>query len=323
MAGGPPSRFTQWASAALTHVGWFVATLVGAVVVAQSLVSLAPGDAIDLLPNAEEVRATLAAEWGLDAPLPVRLLRTLGGLATGDLGVSLAYQPGRPVAELVADAGSRSLGLLLPALALGMGLAVALGAWSARRPGRALTRAVQAVSVLPAFLAAFLLVTGLNALTWSLIQAGHIERPEWFALPDQAGPVRTTLAVVVLAVASGSLAEQHAACETEFGRLVNAPFVEAARARGAPVWPHLLVNALPPLLDLAASRGAGLLGGLVVVEKVLLFNGAGALLWEACLKRDFPVAVGVTLAAAAVVAALRLGADLLRIAVDPRLRSAR
>lgn len=321
MAGGPPSRFTQWASAALTHVGWFVATLVGAVVVAQSLVSLAPGDAIDLLPNADEVRETLAAEWGLDAPLPVRLARTVGGLATGDLGVSLAYQPGMPVAGLVADAGLRSLGLLLPALTLGMGLAVALGAWSARRPG-GLTRVVQAVSVVPAFLAAFLLVTGINALTWSLIEAGRIERPEWFALPDQAGPVRTTLAVVVLAVASGSLAEKHAVCETEFGRLARAPFVEAARARGAPVWPHLLVNALPPLLDLAASRGAGLLGGLVVVEKVLLFNGAGALLWEACLKRDFPVAVGVTLAAAAVVAALRLGADLLRIAVDPRLRSA-
>lgn len=322
MTARPPSRFGQWARAAAVHLAGFLATVVGATVLVQALIALAPGDAIDLLPNAAEVRETLAAEWGLDRPLPERILRSVTGLATGDLGVSLAYRPGAPVAGLVAQTAGQSLRLFAPGLGLGLVLALGLGAWTATRGGT-LTRAVQAVSVVPGFLAAFLLVTGLNAGTWALLEAGRIGRPDWFALPDTPSALRTALAVVVLAVASGGLAELHAACDAELGRLVRAPFVEAARARGAPTWPHLLTNVLPPVLDLAASRGAALLGALVVVEKVLLFNGAGALLWQACLQRDVPLAVGVTVAAAAVVAALRLAADLLRIAVDPRLRGAR
>ncbi|RME21437.1 MAG: ABC transporter permease, partial [Deltaproteobacteria bacterium] len=63
-----------------------------------------------------------------------------------------------------------------------------------------------------------------------------------------------------------------------------------------------------------------LVGGLIVIEKVLLLNGAGALLWDACLKRDHPLAMGLALAAAFAVAASRLGVDLGRILLDPRLR---
>jgi ABC-type dipeptide/oligopeptide/nickel transport system permease component len=66
---------------------------------------------------------------------------------------------------------------------------------------------------------------------------------------------------------------------------------------------------------------AALLGTVVVVEKLLLLNGAGAMLWQACARRDFPLASGITQAAAALVALVRLGAELARIALDPRARA--
>jgi len=75
-----------------------------------------------------------------------------------------------------------------------------------------------------------------------------------------------------------------------------------------------------PLATLAAGRVGFLVGGLVVVEKVLLLNGAGALMWDACLKRDYPLAMGLAIAAAAIVAVANLVADLVRFSVDPRLR---
>lgn len=299
----------------------FVATVVGAVCLVQLLLALAPGDAIDLLPNAEELRPVLAAEWGLDKPLPERLATTLGRMVRGDLGTSLTWRPGASVAELVGDTGLRSLALLVPALLLGVGLAVALGALSARGGDR-LLRVVRLVSVVPAFLAAYVAVTALNAGVWTMLERGLIERPDWFALPDTPSAVRTALAVVVLAVASGALTEMHAACDAELRRLRAAPFVEAARARGAPAWPVLLHNLLPPLVDIAASRAAWLLGSLVVVEKLLLFSGAGAALWQACRLRDYPVAIGITVVAALVVAGARLAADIARLALDPRLREA-
>lgn len=317
----PPARGPAVVRAVVGRLLGFVGTVVGAVVLVEGALALAPGDAIDLLPNGDELREGLAREWGLDRPVPERLVRTLARLAHGDLGTSLTWRPGAPVAELVADTSLRSLGLLLPALVVGVAAAAGLAAWSARG-GASRLRIVQLFSVTPAFLAAWLLVTGLNAGTWSLLERGVIDRPSWFALPDTPSFLRTALAVAVLAVASGGLTEMHAACDAELRRLRAAPFVAAAAARGAPTWPVLLRNLAPALADIAASRVAWLLGSLVVVEKILLFNGAGAALWQACRLRDFPVAVGYALVAAACVAAARLVAELVRLALDPRLRSA-
>ena len=126
--------------------------------------------------------------------------------------------------------------------------------------------------------------------------------------------------LVVLAVGSGSLAEVHAALEDEIVRIRNAPFVDAALARGAPIAPHVLLNLLPPLTTIMANRTAFFVGGLVVVEKVLLLNGAGSMLWQACGARDYPLAMGLAIVAAAVVCATRLMGDVLRVGVDPRLR---
>ncbi|MFN7142706.1 MAG: ABC transporter permease subunit [Myxococcota bacterium] len=315
------TRFAPGVSAVGSRVASFAATVLGAVLLVELLLALAPGDAIDLLPNGEELRPVLAAEWGLDRPLPERLVATVARMARGDLGTSLTWRPGAPVTTLVADTGLRSLALLAPALGLAVLLAVTLGAWSARG-GTRLLRVVQGVSVVPAFLAAYVLVTGLNAATWALVERGTIQRPDWFALPDTPSGLRTALAIGVLAIASGGLTEMHAACHAELSRLRAAPFVEAARARGEPTWPIVLHNLVPPLADIAASRAAWLLGSLVVVEKLLLFSGAGAALWQACRLRDYPVAIGITVVAALVVAGTRLCADLLRLAVDPRLREA-
>ncbi len=285
----------------------------------QLLLSLAPGDPVDLVPGGEEVRAGLEAEWGLDAPVLVRYGRYLARAATGDLGTSLTWRPGAPVADLVWPAAARSLGLAVPAVGLALVTGVLL-AWATagRRSWR--RRIVQALSIGPVFLLAFVAVTVLNETTWTLVERGLVARPSWFALPDTASGLRTALAIVVLAVGSGSLAEVHAALEDEIVRIRNAPFVDAALARGAPIAPHVLLNLLPPLTTIMANRTAFFVGGLVVVEKVLLLNGAGSMLWQACGARDYPLAMGLAIVAAAVVCATRLMGDLLRVGVDPRLR---
>ena len=61
-------------------------------------------------------------------------------------------------------------------------------------------------------------------------------------------------------------------------------------------------------------------GGLVILEKILLMNGIGAILWQSALERDYPLALGITLVTAAVVASLRLVGDVVRTAIDPRRR---
>lgn len=305
--------------AALLRALWFLATLAGAVLLVQILLHAAPGDPIDLLPNGAELRPRLEVEWGLDRPIGERVLRYLTAAAAGDLGTSLVVRPGTPVRELVGAAAWRSAGTLGPALLLGVGLSTALALWTrGRRPVARLV--LQLATTAPVFLLAYLLVLGLNEATWALVQAGRLDRPDWFALPDQPSAVRDALAISVLALGSGALGETHAALEEAVERILRSPFVTAARARGGGVAAVVLRNLVPPLLAVVAQRVAPLLGGLVIAEKVLLMNGAGALLWQACLQRDHPLAMGLGLAGALVVAGAQLLTDLTRLALDPRLR---
>jgi len=316
-----PARAGSWKLVfpVLRLVAVFMLTLAGAVLAIQLLLWASPGDPVDLVPNGEEIRAQLEAEWGLDQSLPERYVQFLGRAVRGDLGSSLTYRPGATVTELILPAAGRSLRLLIPALLLSMGLGLGLGLLTAGRSS-VVRRLAQVVSVAPVFLLAFVAVHLLNELAFYGMEAGWFGRPGWFALPDTDSVMKSSLAILVLAVGSGALAEVHAAVEDEVVRLRNATFVDAAVARGAPVWKHVLWNLLPPLATIAYGRAAFFVGGLVIVEKVLHLNGAGSMLWQACRLRDYPVALGITVLASAAVCGARLLGDLVRISVDPRLR---
>jgi peptide/nickel transport system permease protein len=300
-------------------LGTFLLTLLGSALLIQLLLWASPGDPIDLIPNGEEMRSALETEWGLGDPIWLRFLRFCTRALQGDLGHSLTYRPGAAVTELVLPAAARSMSLLVPALvltfALGFGLAYLLA-------GRAslLRHLVRAISVMPVFLLAFVLVLALNGAAWQGMSRGIIERPSWFALPDADSPMKLLLAVLAMAIGSGAVSEVQAACEDEIVRVRNSPFIDAAMARGAPLWRHVLPNLVAPLTAVVAGRAAFFVGGVIIAEKVLQLNGAGSMLWQACRMRDYPVAMGIALLASAVVCGARLAGDLLRVWVDPRLR---
>src|SRR5690606_10379529 len=143
--------------------------------------------------------------------------------------------------------------------------------------------------IAPVFLLAHLAVNLINEGTLGLIERGLIDRPEWFALPGQAGLFRTTLAIVLLAVGSGALAEVRAEAENALSTIRASGYVAAARARGERLLPHIALNLAVPLTTVASSRAAFFVGGLVILEKVLLLNGIGSILWQAAVLRDYPL----------------------------------
>ena len=200
-----------------------------------------------------------------------------------------------------------------------MGWGTAL-AW--RHSGRTswTQRSVQAVSLVPVFLAAHLIIDGLNRMTHAAVTAGWIARPGWFALPIEPSTVRSLIAITILAVGSGALSTVTDEIDDALSRVRNSGFVDAARARGTATWPHVLRNMVVPLISITTRRLAFFVGGLVILEKVLLLNGVGRILWEAALLRDFPLALGVGLVLAAVVASGRLIGHIVALSVDPRLR---
>lgn len=298
----------------------FAVTLLGAVGLVLLLLWLAPGDPIDLLPNGEELRPILVKQWDLDRPLPVRFVSYIGHALHGNLGTSLAYRPGMAVTHVIAEPAVRSLLWLLVALVLTMVWGTWLAWVSAGRPSWH-RKLIQVVSIAPVFLLAHVSVNGIDKLTVHLVNIGWIPRPEWFPLPSEPGVFRTALAVVLLAVGSGALAEVRAEAENALVKIRSSGYIAAARARGEHLWPHVAHNLVGPLTTVASSRAAFFVGGLVILEKVLLLNGIGTILWQAAVMRDYPLALGITVVLASVVCVSRLVGDTVRLAFDPRLRA--
>src|SRR5215471_18066322 len=82
-----------------------VVTLLGISIVIFVLLRLTPGNIADILFDAGGFvdpadKARIEADLGLDKPLPVQYARWIGGLVSGDLGIS--YQTERPALKEIA-----------------------------------------------------------------------------------------------------------------------------------------------------------------------------------------------------------------------------
>ena len=108
--------------------------------------------------------------------------------------------------------------------------------------------------------------------------------------------------------------------------MINAlasPYIEMASLKGACrasiIFRHALPNALSPIINVVVLNLAYLVVGVVVVEVVFVYPGMGQLMVDAVAKRDLPV-VHAALIFAATYILLNLGADILVIVANPRLR---
>ena len=66
---------------------------------------------------------------------------------------------------------------------------------------------------------------------------------------------------------------------------------------------------------------AWLLGGVVVIEQVFNYPGLGTLMLQAIYNRDLPWVQAIALIFSAIFIGVNLTADLVIIALDPRLRT--
>jgi peptide/nickel transport system permease protein len=103
-------------------------------------------------------------------------------------------------------------------------------------------------------------------------------------------------------------------------------YVRTARAKGLREWGvvihHALRNALIPVITLGALELGTLLSGAVLTEQVFSIPGFGKMIVDAVFNRDYPVVQGVVLVTAFLFVVLNLIADLLYVAINPRLRDA-
>ena len=300
-----------------------VLSLIVASLVVFAVIEVIPGDPADFmlgLNASPETVAALRETLGLTGSLPARYLSWLGGMLTGDFGISYTYKV--PVADLVADRMAVSLPLALLALALSSAIALPVGLHAAARRGRASDTAVMGLTQLgiaiPNFWFAMLLVL-VFAVNLRWLPAGGF--PGWSAgiVPAFKALLLPSIALALPQAAILARVLRSALIET-----LEQDYIRTARAKGLTrsraLTHHALRNALVPVLTILGMQFSFLLAGAIIIENVFYLPGLGRLIFQAITQRDLIVVESVVMILVFAVILLTFATDIAYALVDPRLR---
>ena len=308
----------------LKRLATLVVTLIGATIVVFGVLEVLPGDAALIMmgPDAapEAVRA-LATQLGLDRPPLQRYFAWIGGMFTGDLGLSYTYSS--PVSELILQRLAVTVPLALMAMALTTVLALCVGIYAASHHNKlgdvGLMGLTQVGIAIPNFWFAILLI---------LLFSVHLQ---WFSAGGFEGWGEGIFeGLKSLLLPAVSLAVVQAAILARITRsavleVLREDFVRTARAKGlsnrATVWGHVLRNAMIPVITVMGLQFAELLAGTIVVENVFYLPGLGRLIFQSISNRDLIVVRNCVMLLATMVVVVNFIVDVLYAVIDPRVKA--
>ena len=284
-----------------------------------------PGDAATAILGRDATPERVAAlrdQLNLNDSVVSQYLSWIGGVVTGSFGESAATQ--QPVSELLSDRVANTGFLVFVAAIVAVPLSIGIGVWTAMRRDRPTDHIITTTALVLAALPEFVIGIGLILLFATSVFT-------WFPAVSLLAPDERAWSepnVVVLPAATLVLAVTPYISRIMRGSMIEvleSEYVTMARLKGLSertvIWRHAVPNAIVPAIQVTALQLAWMAGGVVVVEFVFSFPGIGALFIDAVDNRDMPVVQTITMLAAAIYVVLNLLADLVTIAVTPRLRT--
>ena len=314
-----------------SRLGQAIGLLLAVVVVVFFLIQLAPGDAALYLAGDQgvgdaEFLARVRAEYGLDQPLLVQLGTYIGNVAQLNLGESTYFN--EPVLGLIIERLFATVLLAGTSLIFAVGLGVAIGVYTARRPESPTSSAATVASLVgfstPVFYSAIMFIV-VFAAKWSLLPVGGIEDVRYDG--NWVGETIDLLQHLVLPALSLGiiyLAIYSRLARASMLEVLEADYIRTARAKGARervvVYKHALRNAIIPVITAAGLQVGNLLSGALLVEVVFGWPGIGRLAVDSIFRRDSPTLLGIMIFSSAMVIVANLLTDLVYRIIDPRIR---
>lgn len=288
---------------AVTLIVSFAIRLTGdpAVMLAQGAGSITEADL-------ERIREAL----GLNQSFLAQYVGFLQGLVVGDFGRS--FMGGTPVSDLIGRALPATLALAFASLLVSIVVSIPLGIKAAVSRGRWPDQMIRIFSLIglsfPNFWLAIMLVL-LLSITFNLLPPSGMEGFSSFIMPAATMGIILTATNVRLV-------------RTTMLDTLRSQYIMVARAKGlsntAVLYKHALRNCSIPLITYFGLQFGGLLGGIVVVERVFNWPGLGTLAFEAVSARDYPVLQGVITVLSLMIISINLLVDIAYGLVDPRVR---
>ena len=305
-----------------------IPTLLVVSMLSFAIMRAAPGDPVQMYvagglskgspEDIERIRENL----GLNDPLPVQYLRWLEQAVQGNFGYSISSH--RPVTDLIRERLPASLSLMGISLLVSMTIGIAVGALAAVKQYSLFDYATTTFAVLgnslPSFWIGMILIwvfaVQLGWLPTGQMQSFMPRDPVWLdTVKHYVLPVFVTAFVSLIywvRYQRASLLE-----------VLHQDYIRTARAKGLGerriILRHAWRNSLIPIVTLVGFSIANLVAGSYVIEVIFSWPGMAQFGFEAILKRDYPVIMGVTIFSSLFIIFGNLLADLAYIVVNPQV----
>jgi peptide/nickel transport system permease protein len=276
-----------------------------------------------------EAIARLRQVFGLDRPIVVQYFYYLRNVVTGELGISVTYR--RSVAEILQERIANTLILLGAATVIVVAIGVIAGVIAAARRGSRVDSALVITSLvfwsLPTFWTGLVLViilgVYLNAFPVSGMTSPGLSSTISLANLADIGRhlILPTLTLAIVDMGQFTLITRSSLID-----VLTEDYILTAKAKGLParkvLWGHGVPNALLPVITTTALYVSLVVGGAIQVETVFSWPGMGRLMYDAVLRRDYPLLEASFLLSAATVILANFLSDIAYLLIDPRVKEA-
>ncbi|MBS6217033.1 MAG: ABC transporter permease [Clostridiales bacterium] len=299
-----------------------IPVLLGISILIFAVMKMIPGDVISGILGVEatpELRAQLAAKYGLDRPYIVQYLDWIGGVLRGDFGESI--RTAEPILPQILTRFQVTAELTILAAVISWFVAIPLGILAAVKRNSMVDRLIRVFALLgvsvPGFALSILLILFLSLAFGYFSPLGYVS---FFEDPLRNLQIMILPASILGISISGSVMRMTRSSVLE---VLRQDFVRTVRAKGAServaVFKHVLRSALIPIVTLVGMQIGSLLGGAVIVEQIFSLPGLGQMTLTGINQRDYPVVQGCVLFIAFVYVLVNVATDLLYAYIDPRI----
>lgn len=302
-----------------------IPTLIGLSLLIFVMMRMVPGDIAtqtaqkDVSLSPQEL-ASLRRQYGLDRPLYLQYVGWLGGVAHGDLGISMWSR--KPVWGDIRQRAPVSIELGVMGWIVGLAVGVSAGVISGLWPGTGRDYSARLFAIAGLSIPDFVLGT-LIILVLAL-QFGWSPGVRFVALTvDPAANLRQMFlpALVIGFTASASVARLTRSSMLD---VLHQDYIRTALAKGlrtrTVILRHCMKNAFPPVLTIVGLQLAYLVSGLVIVETIFNLPGLGTIFLSSVQRRDYIFIQSFTLLVGTTLVIANLVVDVLYVWLDPQIR---
>ena len=305
-----------------------IPTLVAISFVVYVILALAPIDPLSSFgadPRVPpEVRERIKESLGLNDPWPLRYVKWLGGLLSGNFGYS--FMSHSPVMELIEQRLPNTLAVVGVAYIVGLFIGVPTGMIAAVRRNSVIDHTISTITYagfsVPTFFTGLLLIIVFAVkLHWlPFIYNSNLKITDLESLTQQLR--QSIMPIAVLGLFNAAVFTRYV--RSEMLEHLPLDYVRTARSKGMHerlvVVRHVLRNSLIPVVTLVALGIPGVFAGAIVTEQIFHVPGIGELLVRSIGQGDTPVVTAVLFIFAVLVVVFNLIADVMYAVLDPRIR---